>query len=510
MSTVSGQMITFTKMHGLGNDFMVLDAINQSIDLTPEKIHQWADRHYGIGFDQLLLVEPPVTGNADFKYRIFNADGGEVFQCGNGARCLARFVREKNLSEKSEIRVDTGSGQLLLYFEENDLITVNMGIPRHAPQEIPLTAEQEAKFYSVMVNNSERAFGAVSIGNPHAVIQVIDIKSALVIELGRELESHPMFPERANIGFMQILDRSHIKLRVYERGAGETLACGSGACAAVVVGIEQNLLDDKVSVELPGGVLTIKWLGRGHPVYMTGAAITVFDGQLQTETDLTAKTLTDTQIEHYLRQHPEFFNHHLGLLEQLSIPHPSGNAVSLISKQLELIRGRHHEVETQLTGLIEIAQENDASIGKIHKLTLALLDAGSLLELIRNLNSVLLEQFLMDFVALRIVAENPGKGEADIFVPKDSDVLKPFSSHMSSNLPFCGTLALDQAKTMFGNNALAVKSAAIIPMGFAQLEGLLVIGSREENRFHPNMGAWFLTQIGELLATRLISLLQRR
>jgi len=497
-------------MHGLGNDFVVIDAITQVIDLKREKIQLWADRHYGIGFDQLLLVEPPVTGNADFKYRIFNADGGEVFQCGNGARCFARFVREKNLSEKSEICVDTGSGQLLLYFEENDLITVNMGIPRHSPQEIPINAEQEAKFYSVMVNNSERAFGAVSMGNPHAVIHVNDIKTASVIELGRELESHPMFPERANIGFMQILDRNHIKLRVYERGAGETLACGSGACAAVVVGIEQNLLDAEVNVELPGGVLTIKWAGRGHPVYMTGSATTVFDGQLQTETDPTLEALTDAQVELYLRQHPEFFNGHLWLLEQLSLPHPSGNAVSLISKQLELIRGRHHEVENQLTELIEIARENDASMGKMHKLTLALLDAGNLLELIRNLNRVLLEQFLMDFVALRIVAENPGKDEADIFVPRDSDVLKPFDQQLSSNKPVCGMLALAQAKTLFGNNALAVRSAAIVPMAFEQLEGLLVVGSREANRFHPNMGALFLTQIGELLATRLISLLQQR
>jgi diaminopimelate epimerase len=273
-------MINFTKMHGLGNDFVVIDGINQQIALTPEQIYRLSDRHFGIGFDQLLLVEKPVSDNADFKYRIFNADGGEVAQCGNGARCFARFVRDKNLSDKDEICVDTNSGQLLLRFDEDSLITVNMGIPKHAPAEIPLLAEEESRFYTVRVNDNERAFGAVSMGNPHAVIQVSDIKTAPVPELGKALESHAFFPERVNVGFMQVIDRQHIKLRVYERGAAETLACGSGACAAVVVGIEHNLLDHSVTVDLPGGVLTINWPGRGEPVLMTGPAISVFEGQI--------------------------------------------------------------------------------------------------------------------------------------------------------------------------------------------------------------------------------------
>lgn len=273
-------MINFTKMHGLGNDFVVIDAISQLIALTPEQIHQLSDRHFGIGFDQLLLVEKPVSDNADFKYRIFNADGGEVAQCGNGARCFARFVRDKKLSDKDEIRVDTDSGQLLLRFDDDNMITVNMGIPRHAPNEIPLLAEQESRFYTVRVNENERAFGAVSMGNPHAVIQVSDIKTAQVAELGKALESHEFFPERVNVGFMQVMDRQHIKLRVFERGASETLACGSGACAAVVIGIEHNLLDHTVTVDLPGGTLTINWPGRGEPVLMTGPAISVFEGHI--------------------------------------------------------------------------------------------------------------------------------------------------------------------------------------------------------------------------------------
>ena len=273
-------MINFTKMHGLGNDFIVIDAINQHITLTSEQIKFMSNRHFGIGFDQLLLVEKPVSDNADFKYRIFNADGSEVGQCGNGARCFARFVRDNKLSGKNEICVDTNSGQLLLRFTEQDLITVNMGIPRHNPIEIPLLAEQELLLYTVAVNDENISFGAVSMGNPHAVIQVKNIESAPVASLGKILENHIIFPERANIGFMQIINKKAIKLRVYERGAAETLACGSGACAAVVIGIEQNLLDNEVCVELPGGNLQISWSGRGEPVLMTGPACHVFDGTI--------------------------------------------------------------------------------------------------------------------------------------------------------------------------------------------------------------------------------------
>lgn len=273
--------IHFTKMHGLGNDFVVIDAINQSVSLSSEQIRFMADRHFGVGFDQLLLVENPVSDNADFKYRIFNADGSEVSQCGNGARCFARFVHDKKLTDKVDVTVDTNAGQLTLHLDQNGLVTVNMGIPRHAPEQIPIQAKEEARFYTVEVNSNEKAFGAVSMGNPHAVLQVYDIRNAPVAELGAELESHAFFPERANIGFMQIIDRNHIKLRVYERGAAETLACGSGACAAVVIGIEQNLLDQDVNVELPGGELQIHWSGRGQPVLMTGPAVSVFEGQIQ-------------------------------------------------------------------------------------------------------------------------------------------------------------------------------------------------------------------------------------
>ena len=275
-------MIKFTKMQGLGNDFVVIDAINQAISLSTEQIKAIADRNFGVGCDQLFLVEHAESDNADFKYRIFNADGSEVAQCGNGARCFARFVRDKKLTVKDKIVVDTDSGQLILNLDEDGLVTVNMGIPKHQPAEIPLNTEQESLFYTLSIAGEDIRFGAVSMGNPHAVMLVDDVATAPVAELGKALESHAFFPERANIGFMQIINRRHIKLRVYERGAAETLACGSGACGAVVVGIEQNLLDRKnICVELPGGQLEINWAGRGQAVFMKGPAVSVFEGLIE-------------------------------------------------------------------------------------------------------------------------------------------------------------------------------------------------------------------------------------
>nr|WP_232056845.1 diaminopimelate epimerase [Methylomonas rhizoryzae] len=272
--------MVFRKMHGLGNDFVVIDAVNQAIALSPEHIRFIADRHFGVGCDQLLLVEKPQAANADFKYRIFNADGSEVSQCGNGARCFARFVREQGLSDKDLLVVDTGAGQLQLKFDSDGAITVNMGVPRHAPEQIPLQMPAESVLYHTRIAGQDLTFAAVSMGNPHAVIAVDDVDTAPVERIGPLMESHPLFPERVNVGFMQVVDRSHVKLRVYERGAAETLACGSGACAAVVAGIEQGLLDNRVEVSLPGGSLRIDWPGRGRPVMMTGPAVTVYQGQI--------------------------------------------------------------------------------------------------------------------------------------------------------------------------------------------------------------------------------------
>ncbi len=273
--------IKFTKMQGLGNDFVVIDAIHQTLSLTPDKIRFLADRHYGIGCDQVLLVESAHHAHADFRYRIFNADGSEVAQCGNGARCFARFVREQGLCSKDEIQVDTDAGRLVLKLSGSDRVTVNMGVPRHAPVEIPLALPEERFRYPVEIEGQTATFGAVSMGNPHAVLVVDSVDTAPVAAWGPVLESHPLFPERVNVGFMQILDGHAVRLRVYERGSGETLACGSGACAAAVVGIEQGLLESPVSVDLPGGRLSIAWEGRGQPVFMTGPAVTVFEGTIE-------------------------------------------------------------------------------------------------------------------------------------------------------------------------------------------------------------------------------------
>ncbi len=271
--------IPFTKMHGLGNDFAVIDATRRSFDFTPEQIRQMADRHFGIGFDQLLVVTAPSQPEVDFNFRIFNADGSEVDQCGNGARCVGRFVADAGLTDKKIIQLATASARLEVHLEDNNQVKVNMGIPILDPKQIPFIAERQALSYSLQVNDQTVEIGAVSMGNPHAVLKVSDVDTAPVSTWGPVIEQHPNFPKKVNVGFMEVVDRRHIRLRVYERGAGETLACGSGACAAVVVGQLQALLDAPVTVDLAGGRLTIQWQGPGHPVWMSGPTQTVYTGE---------------------------------------------------------------------------------------------------------------------------------------------------------------------------------------------------------------------------------------
>lgn len=268
----------FSKMHGLGNDFVVVDRVTQNVFFTPETIRRLANRHCGIGFDQLLIVEAPYDPELDFHYRIFNADGSEVSQCGNGARCFARFVTLKGLTNKKDISVSTQKGNMILTVKDDNQIRVNMGEPIWEPAKIPFTANKFEKNYILRTDIQTVLCGTVSMGNPHCVVQVDDIQTANVEQLGPLLESHERFPERVNAGFMQIINKEHIKLRVYERGAGETQACGSGACAAVAVGIMQGLLNNNVQVDLPGGSLMIEWNGVGHPLYMTGEATHIYDG----------------------------------------------------------------------------------------------------------------------------------------------------------------------------------------------------------------------------------------
>jgi len=271
--------IKFTKMHGLGNDFVVIDCINQNVALNREQICFIADRHFGIGCDQVLLVER-TTGKADFYYRIFNADGGEVEQCGNGARCFVRFVHDHNLTQKKQISVETHSGVITPVLQDDGEVTVDMGIPVFDPAEVPFIAERPETVYSLDVQGKVVKISVVSMGNPHAVQVVDDLDAVPVGSEGALIESHPRFPERVNVGYMQVIDRNHIRLRVFERGAGETLACGTGACAAVVTGIKRNLLGSSVLVRTRGGDLSISWDGEARPVLMTGPAVVVFEGEI--------------------------------------------------------------------------------------------------------------------------------------------------------------------------------------------------------------------------------------
>ena len=270
----------FTKMHGLGNDFVVLDGVRQRLDVTPALAARLADRRFGIGCDQVLLVEPPRLPGTDFHYRIFNADGSEVEQCGNGARCFARFVRDAGLTDKTEIPVGTAAGPILLQVAADGQVTVNMGVPRLTPAEIPFQADAEAASYALTVDGARIELAAVSMGNPHAVLRVADVDTAPVTTLGPRIEQHPRFPNRVNVGFLQVQDSTHARLRVWERGAGETLACGTGACAAVVAGRRWGLLDAEVAVSLPGGTLVIQWPGAAQPVLMSGPAERVFEGEI--------------------------------------------------------------------------------------------------------------------------------------------------------------------------------------------------------------------------------------
>ena len=274
------QTLAFTKMQGLGNDFVMLDAVRQPVDLSPERVRALADRHFGIGCDQLLVVEPSDTPGVDFRYRIFNADGGEVEQCGNGARCFARFVFEQGLTDKREIRVETAKGLITPRLEDDGRVTVDMGVPVLTPAEVPFVSDSDAYVQPLDVAGRTVAITAVSMGNPHAVQVVADVDTAPVAETGPLIEHHPRFPARVNAGFLQVVDAHRVRLRVFERGAGETLACGTGACAAVVAGILRELVVSPVTVETRGGELTIAWNGVGTPVMMTGPAVTVFSGEI--------------------------------------------------------------------------------------------------------------------------------------------------------------------------------------------------------------------------------------
>ena len=268
-------------MQGLGNDFVVLDAITAEISLNPRQLRQIADRHFGIGCDQILQVEAPRRSDTDFYYRIFNADGGEVEQCGNGARCFVRYVHGRGLTKKTEIRVGTLSGVIVPRLESDGQVTVNMGVPEFDPARIPFEAPGRSLTYELAIDGRRLEISALSMGNPHAIQLVTDIERAPVASDGPLIERHSRFPQGVNAGFVQIVSRQHVRLRVFERGAGETLACGTGACAAVAAARARGLLDERVTVSTRGGDLGISWAGDGKPVMMTGPAVTVFEGEIE-------------------------------------------------------------------------------------------------------------------------------------------------------------------------------------------------------------------------------------
>lgn len=273
--------VEFTKMEGTGNDFVVIDGFSRPITLSEGRVRQLADRHFGVGCDQVLLVERPQGGDADFRYRIFNADGGEVEQCGNGARCFARFVREKGLTRKDELVVETLGGRIRPRVLSDGRVVVQMGTPRFEPRDVPFIAERRALVYDLDVDGDKVQASVLSMGNPHAVQVVPDVQAAPVATQGPRLERHSRFPKRVNAGYMQVIDRRHIRLRVWERGAGETLGCGSGACAAVVAGRLRGMLDETVDVALLGGSLSVTWAGEGEPVWLAGPARSVFEGTME-------------------------------------------------------------------------------------------------------------------------------------------------------------------------------------------------------------------------------------
>ncbi|HEX4912288.1 MAG TPA: diaminopimelate epimerase [Permianibacter sp.] len=274
-------LLNFAKMQALGNDFMIVDGISQPIAFAASTIQRLADRKRGIGFDQLLLVEPPYSPSVDFHYRIFNADGGEVGQCGNGARCFARFVRHLGLTWKNQIRVSTIAGEMTLQLEDDGLVTADIAIPNFEPDKIPMQFVGPGPEHRMLLNGVETSFMALSVGNPHAVLEVADVSVAPVASVGKAICENPVFPQQTNVGFLQVLNRNEVRLRVYERGVGETEACGSGASAAVVAGRQRGLLDERVQVHLPGGTLTVSWAGPGQPVRLTGPAQLVFEGQIE-------------------------------------------------------------------------------------------------------------------------------------------------------------------------------------------------------------------------------------
>lgn len=495
----------FSKMHGLGNDFMVVDAVTQNVFFSPELIRRLSDRHLGVGFDQLLVVEPPYDPELDFHYRIFNADGSEVSQCGNGARCFARFVRLKGLTNKRDIRVSTANGRMVLSVTEDELVRVNMGEPNFEPAQVPFRANKAEKTYIMRAAEQTILCGVVSMGNPHCVIQVDNVDTAAVETLGPVLESHERFPERANIGFMQVVRREHIRLRVYERGAGETRACGSGACAAVAVGIQQGLLAEEVRVELPGGRLDIAWKGGSSVIHdWSGGTylrrIYPFMKQPEEELQETLTELDDRAVVDYLRHHPEFFIRNAHAVEAMRVPHPVRGTVSLVEWHMARARNHINVLEENMTLLMEQTHANESLFYRLLHLQSRLVAADSLDEMLVRFHRWARDLGLAG-ATLRLFPDRWRLGAPSRYthLALNRQAFEPLRiQRLGQSQHYLGPLNGPELLVVLPE-AKAVGSVAMSMMGSDGDLGVILFSSRDPHHYQPGQGTQLLQEIALML-----------
>ena len=492
-------------MHGLGNDFVLVDCFTQDVHLSPVQIRRIADRRLGVGCDQILFVRP--SDQVDVRYTIYNADGSEALQCGNGARCIAIYLHAAGLVNKNEITAETKAGLSKMFIEADGRVRVNLGTPTLLPEATSIAVEQIGQYQQHLANR-DIAFNAVSLGNPHAVIAVDDVAKVPVSAIGPKVQANASFPSGANVGFMQILDPSHIKLRVFERGVGETMACGSGACAAVVAGRLKASLEEQVDVEMPGGHLTVTWQGQNEPVWMTGTATFVYRGHISLENKTVSgaqhllqamPTISESEVIKYLHTHPQFFNDRPDLFEAIGISSVDNKVVPLAAKQANSLRKQNAQLNDQLNDLIKTAHQNEALAKKMHQLSLSLIGLSQPTDVFNTLYDGLIGNFQVDGVAVRLFAESVVPRTRREFVGKESRA--KFAEIIESKQPRCGKINQQQRELLFGEAAAEViTSVVIIPLYGPEWNGIMAIGSKDPERFQAGMGVELLANIGDILS----------
>ena len=495
--------IPFTKMHGLGNDFVLIDCFTQDIHLSPIQIRRIADRRLGVGCDQILLISP--SDQTDVRYIIYNADGSEALQCGNRARCVAVYLRAAGLVDKNEITAETKAGLSTLSIEKDGQVRVNLGIPELLP-EVTLTTVEQILRYQQHLAHRELAFSAVSLGNPHAVITVDEVDRVPVSVIGPKVQTGVSLPEGANVGFMQIVDPSHIKLRVFERGVGETMACGSGACAAVVAGRLNAGLEEQVKVEMQGGHLSVAWRGGNKPVWMKGTATFVYRGHISlehktgSEADLLhpMPTISESEVTKYLHAHPQFFHDHSECFAADKSLRIDNKIVPLAAKQTNALRKQNKQLNEQLNNLIDIARQNEALVKKMHQLSLSLIGLSHPRDVFDSLYDSLIKNFQVDQVVVRLFAESVEPYTSGEFVGKA--IRAKFAEVIESKQPLCGKIDQQQRELLFSEAAETITSFVIIPLYGNEWDGIMAIGSRDPERFQAGMGIELLANIGDILS----------